>query len=84
MTIKVREGALRRLRMERWLTQEELAKLSGVSIPTLNRVERVPPDGMRKETLLKLAKALKVKPEAIAVPPKETDEKATEKEAANA
>jgi transcriptional regulator with XRE-family HTH domain len=56
---------LKEHRERRKLTQEELAKLSGVSRPTIAALEL----GYRQaysSTTAKLAKALKVKPEALA------------------
>jgi transcriptional regulator with XRE-family HTH domain len=58
---------LTKLREHRWrrtLTQEELEKLSGVSRPTIAALEL----GYRRahpETVAKLSKALKVKPEDL-------------------
>ena len=49
-------------RENRRLTQEELAKKSGVSRQTIIRIETGKCDGVRTETLVKLAKALKVSP----------------------
>lgn len=52
------------LRKERGLTQTELAKLSGISVPELSDIE----SGKRRPratTTLKLAKALKVSYEEI-------------------
>lgn len=49
-------------REKRHLTQEELSKRSGVSRVTINRIETGKSDGVRSETLVKLAKALNVSP----------------------
>lgn len=55
---------LKVLRAERNLTQEELAKMSGLSRATVISIENeaVNPNG---DTIAKLTKALKVKPEEI-------------------
>ena len=55
---------LRDLRKRRLLTQEQLAKRSGVGIATIVRVERnqVEPRG---STIRKLAEALRVEPEEL-------------------
>lgn len=37
-------------------------------MPTINRLERKEPGGIRKATLFKLAEALEVKPERLAYP----------------
>jgi transcriptional regulator with XRE-family HTH domain len=51
------------------LTQHELAKLSGVSRPTIAAVE-LGYRGARMSTIRKLAKVLKVKPEDLTEPPR--------------
>ena len=51
------------------LTQHELAKLSGVSRPTIAAVE-LGYRGARMSTVRKLAKVLKVKPEDLLEPPR--------------
>ena len=51
------------------LTQHELAKLSGVSRPTIAAVE-LGYRGARISTIRKLAKVLKVKPEDLTEPPR--------------
>lgn len=55
---------LRVLRAERKLTQEDLAKASGLSRATINAIENelAVPNG---DTIVKLTKALKVKVEDI-------------------
>jgi transcriptional regulator with XRE-family HTH domain len=54
--------------MQLWWTQEDLADKSGVSVPTILRLERKEPGSIRKATLFKLAEALEVKPERLAYP----------------
>jgi transcriptional regulator with XRE-family HTH domain len=56
---------LKRIRLERGLTQERLADLSGVSRPAIHRIEngqQVP----RRKTVTKLAKVLDIHPADIA------------------
>lgn len=57
-------AALRDHRLARWLTQEQLAEDSGVSVPTIQRLERG--EAARITTIVKLAKALGVNPTDIA------------------
>lgn len=56
---------LRRLRLERDLTQEGLAGISGVARPTIHRMENGQ-QKPRKSTVRKLARALEVEPSDIA------------------
>lgn len=56
---------LRRLRRERGFSQERLAGESGVSRPTIHRIE-LSQQSPRMGTVLKLARALKVNPEEVA------------------
>jgi transcriptional regulator with XRE-family HTH domain len=56
---------LKELRERRGLTQAELAILSGVPLRTIARHETEPDRKMRREVRAKLAKALKVKPDAL-------------------
>jgi transcriptional regulator with XRE-family HTH domain len=51
---------LRPLRLERAMTQEELAAAAGVSPGTVNRLERMPGRPVSPPTVRKLAGALKV------------------------
>ena len=56
--------SLKKLREKRYLSQEDLAKKSEMTVSTINRLE----NGKQKPrfaTIRKLAKALKVKPEEI-------------------
>jgi len=55
---------LKEHRKQRTLTQEELAKLSGVSRPTIARLETTSTRAT-PETAKKLAKVLKVRPEKL-------------------
>lgn len=68
LKVRVRPGAVRAARMQLWWTQEDLADKSGVSVPTILRLERKEPGSIRKATLFKLAEALEVKPERLAYP----------------
>lgn len=55
---------LKQLRVKRYLSQEDLAKRSEMTVSTINRLEK----GKQKprlNTIRKIAKALKVKPEKI-------------------
>jgi DNA-binding XRE family transcriptional regulator len=56
---------LKEHRERRGLTQEELAILSGVPRRTIARHEVHPDVRLRRDARLKLAKALKVKPEEL-------------------
>ena len=65
--LEVMTRELRAIREQRALTQEELGKLAGVSPDTIIDLER----GRRRprpSTRRKLARALKVRPEAIEYP----------------
>ncbi len=55
---------LKRLRVQRGLTQEELAELAKVSLDTVARLERMAPSAPlpRPGTVRKLAEALEVEP----------------------
>ena len=55
---------LKEHRRRRGLTQHELATLSGVSRPTIARLETTTTKAT-SETVQKLARGLKVKPEAL-------------------
>ncbi len=57
---------LKELRKRRGLTQEELSILSGVPRRTIARHEVHPEVRLRRDARVKLAKALKVKPEDLA------------------
>jgi transcriptional regulator with XRE-family HTH domain len=57
---------LKELRKARGLTQEELSILSGVHRRTIARHEVHTDVRLRREARVKLAKALKVKPEDLA------------------
>ena len=61
---------LRELREEQFLTQEELHVEAGVGRTTIIRIEAGQPGRFRPSTIKKLAKALKVKPQEIDLPPK--------------
>jgi transcriptional regulator with XRE-family HTH domain len=57
---------LKELRKRRGLTQEELSVLSGVPRRTIARHEVHTDMRLRRDARMKLAKALKVKPEDLA------------------
>jgi transcriptional regulator with XRE-family HTH domain len=57
---------LKRLRESRFLTQEELAERSGISRPTIARLESAG-DEARLKTIRKLAAALEVEPQELTV-----------------
>lgn len=52
--------ALRTLRLERAMTQEELSAKAGVSVGTITRIERGPGRAVSPPTVRKLAAALEV------------------------
>jgi len=56
---------LKELRRQRKITQERLAELTGTSYKYLQRIEGKTPPDIRLSTILKLSKALKVKPADI-------------------
>jgi len=56
---------LKELRQERKITQERLAELTSTGYKYLQRIEGKNPPDIRLSTILKLAKALKVKPANI-------------------
>ncbi len=69
--MKLSGTRLRQLRLERFFTQEELARVAGTTEATVNRLEQ----GLqvaRISTIRKLAKALDVPPAALTVDGEET------------
>jgi transcriptional regulator with XRE-family HTH domain len=58
-------AALRRRREDAWLTQQELAELAQVHRTTINTIENGKDTSPRMSTLLALARALKVHPDAL-------------------
>jgi predicted transcriptional regulator len=56
---------LRELRRQQALSQVELAKLAGVSVHTVSKLERQPSSCCRSRTLSRLAAALGESPSAI-------------------
>ena len=56
---------LRAARIRRKLTQEKLAELSDLSVEHIQRLEGRSPSGIRLETVVKLAKALKIAPSSF-------------------
>ena len=56
---------LRELRLQRAMSQVELAKLAGVSAHTVSKLERQPASCCRTRTLARLAAALGESPAAI-------------------
>ena len=61
---------LRELREKLFLTQEELHVLAEVGRTTIIRIEAGNPGRYRPSTIKRIAKALKVKPQEIDLPPK--------------
>ncbi|MDD5005057.1 MAG: helix-turn-helix transcriptional regulator [Candidatus Omnitrophica bacterium] len=53
---------IKELRRKRGITQEQLAELIGTSYKYLQRIESKNPPDVRLTTIVRLAKALKVKP----------------------
>lgn len=53
---------IKALRRKRGITQEQLAELIGTSYKYLQRIEGKNPPDVRLTTIVRLAKALKVKP----------------------
>lgn len=68
--IAVHPGAIKAARLKKWWTQEDLAEASGVSVPTIYRLERPAgePIGVRMGTARKLCTALEIAPEELASP----------------
>ena len=58
---------IKKIRIAKKLTQEELAKISNVKLSTLQKVERKDVKKITLETALKLAKGLGIKVEEILV-----------------
>jgi len=56
---------IKELRKKRGITQEQLAELIETSYKYLQRIEGKNPPDIRLTTILKLAKALKVKPSKL-------------------
>lgn len=65
---KVDGGALRRLRRFAWISQEELARESGVHVVSIYKIEAGKVETPRKATIVALAKALGVRPELLLQP----------------
>lgn len=73
-----RMTTIKQLREKQFLSQEDLAKKSEMTVSTINRLEK----GKQKprlNTIRKLAKALKVKPETISFDKKVVDKLTKEK-----
>ena len=64
-------AALRDLREKQFLTQEELHVQAGVGRTTIIRIETGQSGRYRPSTIRKLARALKVKPQEIDLPPRD-------------
>ena len=56
---------LRIVRTQQGLTQERLAELAELSVEHIQRLEGKSPSGVRLETIVKLAKALKTSPSKL-------------------
>ncbi len=59
------DGKLRRLREQRSLSQEDLARESGVNVMTIHRAEKGITRRLRPSTRRKLARALGVEPQEL-------------------
>lgn len=59
---------LQKYRIKAGLTQEELAKKSGVSRVTIANIERGSQSFIKSSTIIKLADALKVDPKVLLCP----------------
>ena len=59
---------LQKYRIEAGLTQEELAKKSGISRVTIANIERGSQSFIKSSTIIKLADALKVDPKVLLCP----------------
>jgi transcriptional regulator with XRE-family HTH domain len=55
-------GKIKEIRRKRGITQEKLAELAETSYKYIQRIEGKTPPDIRLTTIVKLAKALKVKP----------------------
>lgn len=55
-------GRIKECRKRRGITQEKLAELVGTSYKYVQRIESKNPPDVRLSTIIKIAKALKVKP----------------------
>lgn len=66
MSIRIRIGKrIKELRKERGMTQEELSAAVPIDYKYLQRLEGKKPPALKVDTIAKLAKALKVKPEEL-------------------
>lgn len=66
MKYRIKRDELRRLRIEKFLSQEELALRSGLKPWTIYRLERQGDLGVQAGTVRKLAETLGVEPEDLA------------------
>jgi transcriptional regulator with XRE-family HTH domain len=73
MTTKAEGVRLRTFRLQAGLTQKDLARLCGVSVSTISAAE-VNGRGIRLSTLLKICKALDIRPEQLADEPDKRQE----------
>ncbi len=62
------EYKIKGLRLKRKLSQAELARLSGVSRPTINRIESASDVVINTQTLERIAKALNVSVKTLFLP----------------
>jgi DNA-binding Xre family transcriptional regulator len=58
---------LKRIREDRWMNQEDLANRAGLSIGTVNRIERGITPHSHRHTILRLAEVLDVHPDELLV-----------------
>ncbi len=56
---------LKAIRHKKGITQEKLAELAGIDYKYLQRIEGKNPPAIKIDTIEKMAKALKVKPETL-------------------
>ena len=56
---------IKEFRRKRGITQEQLAELAGTSYKYIQRIEGKTPPDVRLTTIVRLAKALKVKPDEL-------------------
>ena len=62
ISVRIKLGQkIRRLRIERKLTQDRLAELTGIDYKYVQKIEGKTPPAIRIDTIQKIAKALKVK-----------------------
>jgi transcriptional regulator with XRE-family HTH domain len=69
LNIRLRIGnKIKKLRKERGITQEKLSETATIGYKYLQRLEGKNPPALKVDTIEKLAKALRVKPEELLKP----------------